>query len=176
MDFIASSADAALDVLAGALAAVNPNIPLSKPGNEDGDVVVYWFAPPRAYVIEWITTHAIMLPLLYFLSRGPKRFSVAGRAPDSPASDQTWRSRFLHFFDLLLTFILVASEQLANTVHYMQLVNSPALSFSCRLRGHAVFQNFNKSGILFANAVQCIFLPARVPSVRPRECCEPRDL
>lgn len=92
-----------------ALDAYAHRIPLVNPGDEGKAVTVYWYSPPEVFVVEWILTHVILLPLLLFAARTPRTWAVSARK-QSASRKKTWRELVLWTVDSVCTLILIASE------------------------------------------------------------------
>ena len=60
------------------------SVSLLHPEEEGHHVAVYWFAPPRYIVIEYIVSHVLALPILVLLSYVPWTISVPSRPTNGP--------------------------------------------------------------------------------------------
>lgn len=108
MTFLYDVLSRSVDILAESLVRVNPSIPLSPPVTEDGHVAVYWFTTPRSFVIETLGSHAVTLPLLYYLLRYPWVSAVPARALGlNHPRDRSWREFTLWTLDITCTAFLM---------------------------------------------------------------------
>ncbi len=59
---------------------------------DEDKVVCKWYLSPRQHIIEWIAFHAILVPLIYVLSKTPWEIDVP-RIPPRVSSSDVWKRR-----------------------------------------------------------------------------------
>lgn len=181
-----AAVDAAFAAAGRALAAAFPQVPFT-PERDAGGVETYWFTSPKHHVVEWVAVHAVLLPFMWWISRGAWVVDVpsadapvksadvwAGRARD-PAATGTAKPRvhnawWLNAADAVLRVACYAHA--AATIYYKASTGRSVYLFQpCHLSNYILcWLCFNKSP--FASKVFYLYVAlAAAPSqLRPRSC------